>query len=62
MHFGPTRSLNVKAGYNKVSLVAALATGNEMKRSGEHPPGIIATVAYTDSNTISRSIFKQEGQ
>ena len=54
---GPSRSLNVKAGYNKAFLVEALATENDMKRSGEHPPDITATSAHTDGNHISGIIL-----
>ena len=62
MCFGPNRSLNVKVGYNKACLAAALATENDVKRSGGPPPDNPATSAHTDGNTMSGIILKQEGQ
>lgn len=62
MCFGATRRPSVKAGYNKAFLAAALATENEMKRAGEHPPAIATTSAHTDGNILNSTIAKHEGQ
>lgn len=61
LSFGSTRSPNVKAGCDKASWTAALATEHAMKRAGEHPPDITATSAHTDGNTINSIILKREG-